>query len=783
MKISSNMLKRFLKRDLSQEELYNFTNEFITEVESVQTLLNIENLVVGYVNSCIKHPNANKLSVCQVDIGKETLEQIICGASNVGEGQYVIVAKVGAILPGDFEIKPVEIRGIKSNGMICSLDELGYKDKLIAPESEDGIYVFDTKQEIGSNANTALGLNQISLHLDVTPNRADLLSVLGFGYDLAAAIDEKVEFTEPIVIENGPKNPLKVTILEEGCKRYYARYLDNVKIKPSPLWLQADLIASGLRPINNVVDITNYVLMELGTPLHAFDADKFETTEIVVKKATDLEEVVTLDEEIRILKTDDIVITNGKKPVALGGVMGFLNTMVDENTTKIILEAASFSPAKVRNTSRRLDLISDSSLRFERGIDEIRVRTAINRAAELLIKYADARVYEGIAFSGESFLKPAVIEIKTEEINKILGTTLTKQEVKDILRRLNIIETREDRYLIPTYRNDLTISADLVEEVGRLYGYNNIPFTMPHSKTLASYSLNQTFTNQIRKRFKYLGFNEVINYSLRELKDINLYKEEELKPLKLLYPLRDDRAHLRHSLLNGLVTNVKYHLSRQYNDLAFFEVGNIYYENDEPLYLAAIINGKYIDGSFTKKDVPGSFFLVKGILEDLLKEYNIQVNYEKENKVKGFHPGACARILLKDDTLGFIGQIHPTILDEGFAFEINLDLLYKEIKQQEKFKLISKYPSISRDLAIVIDKKIQANDIKELIEQTTKNYLTNLEIFDVYYDEKLGKEKVSLGFRLTFNSLEKTLENKDVDKLMKSVVFRLDKEFGAEIRQ
>lgn len=783
MKISSNMLKRFLKRDFTLDELYNLTNEYITEVESVKTLLNLDNLVVGYVVSCFKHPNANKLSVCQVDIGQENLEQIVCGAANVKEGQYVIVAKVGAVLPGDFQIKPVEIRGIKSNGMICSLKELGYGDKLINPESEDGIYVFETKKEVGSNANTALGLNQISLELDVTPNRADLLSVLGFSYDLGAAINEKVEFIEPTLTEDGPKNPLKVTILDDGCNRYYARYLDNVKVKPSPLWLQADLIASGLRPINNVVDITNYVLMELGTPLHAFDADKFETEEIVVKKATDLEEVITLDEEIRILKKDDITITNGVKPVALGGVMGLLNTMVDENTTKIILEAASFSPIKIRNTSRRLNLISDSSLRFERGIDEVRVRTAINRAAELLIKYADARVYEGIAFSGESFLKPAAIEIETETINKTLGTSLDKNEVKDILRRLNIIETKENRYLIPTYRNDLRIPADLIEEVGRLHGYNNIPLTMPKSDIAGGYSLSQTFTNQIRKRFKYLGFNEVVNYSLGELKDIHLYRDEGPKPLKLLYPLRDDRSYLRHSLINGLVTNVKYHLSRQHSDLAFFEVANVYYENDEPLYLAAIINGKFLDGSFTNKNVPGSFFLVKGILEDLFAEFNIIVNYEKEKNIEGFHPGASARILLKDETLGFVGQIHPEILDEGFAFEINLDLLYKEIKQQEKFKLISKYPSISRDLAIVVGKKTLANDIKALIEQTTKGYLTNLEVFDVYYDEKIGEDKVSLGFRLTFNSLEKTLENEDVDKLMKSIIFRLDKEFGAEIRQ
>lgn len=783
MKISSNMLKRYLKKPLTQEQLYKTTNEYITEVESVETLLELDNFVVGHVLTCQKHPNADKLSVCTVDLGENEPEQIVCGAPNVRAGQYVGVAKVGAVLPGDFEIKPVKIRGVESNGMICSLDELGFGDKFTNPEFSDGIFVFDGEPKVGSNAVEALNLDQTSLELDVTPNRADLLSVLGFAYDIGAALNEKIEAIEPLVKEEGPKNPLKVTILDDGCSRYYARYIDNIKVKPSPLWLQADLIASGVRPVNNVVDITNYVMMELGTPLHAFDADKFKTDEIVVKSARDLEEVITLDEQIRILKKDDITITNGQKVVAIGGVMGLLNTMVNEETTKIILEAASFNPKRVRDTSKRLDLISDSSLRFEREIDEVRVRTAINRAAELLILLAEGRVYEGISFSGGSFARPTMIDLNAEEVNRSLGTSFQKPEIKEILRRLNVIETKPDRYLIPTYRKDLKIPADLIEEVGRIYGFNNIPTTLPKSNTIGSYSLRQSLIYQIRRRFKYLGFNEVVNYSLTKLDDIDLYREPAPTPLKLLHPLRDDRAYLRHSLLNGLVTNVKYHLSRQHENLAFYEVGNIYYDNDEPLYLSAIINGKYLDGTFTNKDIKGSFYLIKGILEDLLEEYNVITKFEKETKIKGFHPGSCAKVLIEDVTLGFIGKIHPAILDDAYAFEINLEVLFKNIQKQEKYELISRFPSISRDIAIVVDKEIPAIKFLELIKQTTRNYLTNLDVFDVYYDDKFGPEKVSLGFRMTFNSTEKTLENDDVDKIMKSIIFRLQKEYSAEIRQ
>ncbi len=783
MRISSNMLKRYIDKPLTKDELYEITNEYITEVESVETLLDIENFVVGHVLKSEPHPNADKLSVCLVDLGGEAPEQIVCGAPNVKAGQYVGVAQVGAILPGNFEIKAANIRGVDSNGMICSLDELGYGDKFDAEKFEGGIFYFDKELQVGSSAASALALDQVSLELDLTPNRADLLSVLGYAYDLAAALDIKVNYVEPKIVENGPKNPLKVTILDAGCKRYYARYLDNVTVGPSPLWMQADLLASGIRPINNVVDVTNYVLMELGTPLHAFDAKKFKTNEIVIQGATDLQEVITLDEQVRILRKDDIVITNGVEVVALGGVMGLLNTMVDNDTTSIILEAASFESSRVKETSRRLDLISDSSLRFERGIDELRVRTAINRAAELLHEIAGARVYEDIVFNGGSFDRPTIINLTAEQVNKSLGTELTKDEVKNILKRLNIIETKLDTYLIPSYRNDLKIPVDLIEEVGRIYGFNNIPTTLPKSENLGKYSGRQTFEHQLRKRFKYLGFNEVINYSLGDNKDIDLYKDPSPTPIKLVYPLRDDRAYLRHSLINGLVETVNYNLSRQHEDLNLFEVGNIYYDDHEPLYLAAIISGKYIDGTFTNKNMQACFSLMKGFLEDIFNEYNVEVDYVKEQNIKGFHPGVCARILLNDETLGFVGKIHPEILDDAYAFEINLEQLYENINPQEKYELISRYPSIERDIAIVVDNNIEASKISALIKQTTRNYLTNIEVFDLYKDSRLGENKVSIGFRMTFNSKEKTLKTKDVDKMMKSVIFRLQKEFNAEIRQ
>ncbi len=780
MKISTNMLKRYLKTDLSDEKLYNLTNEYIAEVESLEKLLATENLVVGRVLEKKAHPNADKLSVCQVDLGNGLVEQIVCGAANVDEGQSVVVAKVDAVLPGNFLIKNASIRGISSNGMICSLTELGIDEKLFNDKYKDGIFYFDNAKTPGIDAKKELNLDQSSLELDLTPNRADLLSVLGFSYDLGAVLDEKIELIEPVVVEVDQENPLTVLIETDGCKRYYARYLDNVKIKPSPLWLQLDLIASGIRPVNNVVDVTNYVMLELGTPLHAFDADKFDSNQIVVKEANHLETVTTLDGEIRVLEKGDVVITNGKMPTAIGGVMGLLNTMIDENTTKVILEAATFEPLSIRKTSRRLDLISDSSVRFERGIDELRVRTAINRAAELLILTADARVYKNIKFAGKPFDRPTLIQLLPDYLNNYLGTTLSKDEIKAILKRLNIIETKPDLYLIPSYRSDLKIKADLTEEIARIYGYNNLPTTLPKTSLIGGYSKMQQLVYHLRKQIKGLGFNEVINYSLLKKQDINLFKEPSKDIIGLLKPLKDDRTHLRHSLINGLVENVKYHLSRQTNDLRFFEVGNVYYTEYEPLMLAAIIEGSYL--SSPSVNVKSSFVLLKGMLESLLDSVDLKARFVEAKNIDGFHPHVLAKIIVDDKTVGFIGQVHPNILDNAFAFEVNLTQLFDMNKSQALFTPISKFPNITRDIAVLVKKDLPAEKIMTVISQTAKKYLVNLVLFDIYYDEKLGTDKVSLAFRLTFNSKEKTLQTEDIDKIIKSIVFRLENELSAVIR-
>ncbi len=781
MKISTNMLKKFVG-DITDEKLYELTNSYITEVESLTPLVKTTGLVVGYVKTSEKHPNSDHLSVCNVDV-KGEVKQIVCGASNVKAGQYVIVALEGTLLPGDFLIKPTTIRGVDSNGMICSLEELGFDEKNIAEEYKNGIYYFKSPKEIGSDALEALNLDQSTLEISVTPNRSDLLSVLGFSYDLGAVLNKKVKYYEPNVYESDLDNPLKVTIKDKGCKRYYARYLDNIKITSSPEWLKADLIASGIRPINNVVDITNYVLLELGTPLHAFDADKFGSNEIVVDKAKDLSEEITLDEQRRTLLKEDITITNGKEVKAIGGVMGLLNSEIDDNTTKVILEAAWFEPARIRQTAKRLNLESDSSLRFEKGVDELRVLTALNRAAELMVELANARVYRNVAFAGEPFDKPTLISLDVKDVNKLLGTALTSSEVKSILKRLNIIETKPNLYLMPNYRKDLKIKEDLIEEVGRIYGYNNLLTNLPQITNKGKRTNSQALVKTIRNHFTSLGFNEVINYSLIKEDEVHLYKENKEEYLKVLQPMSEDKKTLRQSLINGLVSNVKYHLSRQLEDVAFFEIGRVFYQNEEINNLALIIQGEYVSGKYLNETITSNFYTLKGILNTLEELLGVSLRYEKIDNIKGFHPGVLAKLFVEKEEIGVIGQIYPAVLKDAYALEINLDKLLSKHDLKTNYTPVSKYPSITRDISLVIDKNVVNDKITNIIKQTGRSDLINIELFDLYVDEKLSDNLISLAYRLTFNSSNKTLIKEDIDKIIRSVHIRLERELGAKIKQ
>jgi phenylalanyl-tRNA synthetase beta chain len=784
MKITSHMLSRFMN---VPHNLFEVTNQSIIEVESFKKYVDATNLVIGHVLTCEKHENADTLFVTTVDIGSEIL-QIVCGAANVAKGQYVIVSKVGAILPGGFEIKKAKIRGVESQGMICSLNELGFEEKFIPDIYKDGIFYYQQPVTIGNDPLVALGLEGDVIELSLTPNRSDLLSVYGYAKDLCAILDQSFKSPKINYTKVTSKNPIKVNTKTKANPIYYAACVSDVKIKPSPWWLKSALIANEIKPINNVVDISNYVMLEYGTPLHMFDRDKVKTDEIIVRQAKEGESVVTLDEVERKLHKEDIVITNGKDVIAIGGVMGCLNTEIDSNSKNVIIEAAYFDPKHIQKTSRKLGLRSDSSLRFERGVDPDSVIVGLSRAVELLVELADAKVYDGIAEDVD--FKPVNPEIKltTKEINEALDISLDDQMLFGYLKRFEYdINQKEDVFYVkaPSYRNDILISADVIEEVARMYGLNNIETKRHPVNQKGQLTHKQKRIRYLRHTLSKKGFYEVITYSLTSMNDLNRFASIG-EPVHILSPLSEERKYLRQSLMGGLLGTIRYNQSRQIEDVSIFEVGKVFAKDIETLKLGIALTGKLYASGWQNQNVESDFYLLKGILDALLKPLGVSLAYKATQQFEYLHPHQQANIFYDDQVIGHIGQIHPRVCDvydisKTFACEIDLTSLVN-LATSVSYEAVSKYPNITRDLAILVDDHIESNTITQIIEQTGRPYLTDVEIFDVYKGNNMDTNKKSIAFRMVFNNPEKTLTTEDVDKIMKKISNRLEYSFKAIIR-
>lgn len=774
MNIIENVLKKFIK---VPNNLLEITNKQIIEVDEYELLNSSTNLTTGYVLSCENHPNSDHLHVTLVDIGTETL-QIVCGAPNIAKGQYVIVAKIGAILPGNFEIKKAVVRGVESSGMICSLKELGFDEKNIPSDVSSGIYYFPKRVKLGYDPLKLLGLDGKKLVLGMTTNRGDLLSHLGFAYDLGAMLNKKVNIPKTTFKESAIKNELKVQIDYDKCIKYDARVIE-VKINESPWWLKSALIQSGIRPINNVVDITNYILITYGTPLHAFDYHKVNSDKIVVRSALKDEVVYTLDEQERKLDTTDIVITNGKEPIALGGVMGLANSSIDEHTHKIILEAALFDKETILATSSRLGLKSDSSLRFERGVDQNRVRLGLEAATNLLTKLASGVVYEGISSVEKSREENPKILLDLKKVNLKLGLTLTHKDLIKLLTRLNY-EVKGTKKLVvkaPSYRKDILIEADLIEEIARIYGYDLIP----NHKLLISNQGKLTHKQLMLRNLKHtmvgLGFNEVINYSLLSENDIYPFPQIG-EPIQLLMPMSEDRMVLRQSLIPGLLQTIKYHLSRQMNDLALFEIGHVFAKGIEKNHLAFAIEGKVIDSTWIKNDFSSSYYVIKGMLDKIAAGMGLVLNYKKTEAIDALHPGVSSAVYQNNQFIGYIGKIHPNMqklydIKDAYVCEIDLSFLNDD-KKVVSMESVSKFPSISRDISFVIKKDVLIDDVLALIKQTARKLIVDVTLFDVYEGSNLESGYQSLAVSITFNDKDKTLEKNDVEKALKSIKNRLE---------
>jgi phenylalanyl-tRNA synthetase beta chain len=772
------------------------------EVEGVEILNEgMKGLVVGHVLEREQHPNADKLNKCLVDVGEGEPVQIICGAPNVDKGQHVIVAKVGAVLPGNFKIKKAKLRGEESHGMICSLQELGVESKFVAKEFSEGIFVFPNEVTVGDDALELLNRDDQILELGLTPNRADCLSMLGVAYEVGAILGREVKLPKPEVTSTSEKasDYISVTVdAPEDNPLYVAKVIKNVKVGPSPLWMQTRLMAAGVRPHNNVVDITNYILMEYGQPLHAFDYDRFGSKEILVRRAHQGESMTTLDDTKRTLTTDHLVITNGKEPVALAGVMGGANSEVETGTTTVLLESAYFVGAPIRKASKDHGLRSEASARYEKGVDPNRVRAAAERAAELLALYANGEVLEGSVEADALKVEPAVISITLEKINGVLGTDISMDEVKDIFARLQFttsVEGNEITVTVPTRRGDITIEEDLVEEVGRIYGYDNIPKTLPKgASTPGKLSDYQKKRRIVRRYLESAGLYQAVTYSLTNEAKATQFALDNREPVKLAMPMSEDRSVLRLSILPQLLEVVKYNSARQNDSIALYETGAVFLATEqdklpeEKEHLAAAITGLWHQQPWQGEKKVVDYYVLKGVLEGLLARLGLTGRVEFcQATVEGMHPGRTADLLLDNKKIGFVGQIHPNVqkeldLKETYVFELSLKALLEAEIAPLRYESIPRYPSITRDIALVVDKEVVAGKISDIITEAGGNLLKDVSVFDLYEGDRLEEGKKSIAFSLKYFDPEKTLTDEEVTKAHDKVLQAVKEEAGAVLR-
>ena len=791
MKLSTNFVKDYidLPEDLDVKTIAEDMTRVGNEYDDASKFINATNLIIGEVKKCEMHPDSDHLHVCMVDIGKEIL-QIVCGAPNVREGLKVIVALPGAVLPGDFEIKKGVIRGVESNGMMCSMAELGLDNKFLTQADKEGIHELPEDAPIGEDPIKFMGLDDNVIDFELTANRGDLLSILGMAYELGAIYDKKVKDIDLSYNQEGEdvNNSFSLDIQTPNCTIFLAKRVENVKIKESPAFIKNRLMASGIRPINNVVDISNYVMLETGQPLHFYDAQRLGN-KLVVRMAKNNEKLTTLDGQERTLSEDDIVIAKENEAIGLAGVMGGLSTEIEEDTKNIIIESAIFNPVKIRMTSKKI-LRSEASTRFEKGLDPNRTYMAVDRCCNLLQKYADAKVVTGLVVYDTTEKEDKKIDITLANITNLLGIDIKIEDVLDVYRKLGFETTVNDEVItvsVPRRRLDIEIKEDLIEEVGRIYGVDNIEGKLPVLPTRPG-RYNKT-TREIRNKMISLGLNETLSYILINDKEAKMFTTDEFEIVKLLDPMTEDRNTLRYSMIPSLLKIYEYNKARTNKDISIFEIGKgfgkVEEEYKEETKLCVLMTGEYELGISNK--APVDFFVIKGIAEELLDYlgYNNRYSFVTNKELpEEFHPYQSAYISVNNDVVGIIGKLHPEVAKDGvYVMEINLDKLLAKKVGKMKFKEISKFPSIKKDLALIVDKDKTAGEVAMAIKKASGSVLTKVELFDVYTGVNVGLNKKSLAYTLTFEDPKKTLTDEEINAELNKIIDALSKKMGAELRK
>lgn len=797
MQISFNWLKELVPLEADVDEIAERLTMLGLEIEAIRRPgEGIEQIYVGKILDIQPHPDADKLVVCQTDVGDGEPRQIICGATNMKTGDKVPTAVDGATLPGGFKIGSRKMRGIQSCGMMCSARELGLG------EDHQGLLILDEDAPIGQDIREHLGLNDVVFEIEVTPNRGDWASMIGVARELAAHYGKELTLPEASLQEAGiPAAEVSSITIEapDLCPRYAGRILRNVVVKPSPAWLCSRLIAAGQRPINNIVDITNYILLETGHPLHAFDYDKLCENRIVVRRAQAEEKIRTLDGESRQLDDEMLVIADAKNAQAVAGVMGGADSEVENDTTTILLESAWFERRTVRRTSRVLSLTTEASQRFQRGADMNMVTYALNRASRLMQELADAEVAPGILDTWPEKRDNAPVTLRYHRTASHVGVPIPPADQKDYLQRLGFSLLSEDEssatFQVPAWRHDVHHEADLIEEVTRMYGYENIPVTMPPVRQSESvFAPQATPLKNFRRYLAGLGLTEVMNWSFGSADAMTKagLNDNADRQLPLANPLSESYAVMRASLLPGLFGTAAYNAKRGRRDLQIFEQGPVYLTcpeevlPHEPTHVAIFLSGS-MPGHWSHDERPLDFFDIKGRLEDIARFFKKELTLSEAESV-GFQNGQYAEIKWRKKDLGYLGKVSAEVIrafdlpENSYALEINLEPLLERPAAPEQFTAIPQYPASLRDLAVVVDKNLPAKELLATAKQAAGPLLASMEIFDVYSGKPLQADKKSLAFSFAFQSPERTLTDKDTQKAMDRIVARLQKEFGAELR-
>ena len=801
MLVSYKWLKELVDVDVTTAELSEKMSTTGIEVEGVASpAQGLSNLVVGHILSCEDVPDTH-LHLCQVDTGDEVPRQIVCGAPNVKAGIKVIVALPGARIADNYKIKKGKIRGMESLGMICSLQELGLPDSIIPKEFADGIQILPENAVPGESIFPVLDLDDEIIELSITPNRADALSMRGVAHEVAAIYGKEVHFPVKTLAEadKAASDVLQVAIESDKVLTYKARVVENVTVQPSPQWLQNRLMNAGIRPINNIVDITNFVLLLFGQPMHAFDLDKFEGQKIVARQARTGEKLVTLDAVERDLTPEDIVITVADKPVALGGVMGGQATEIDSSSKNVVLEAAVFDGKSIRKTSGRLNLRSESSARFEKGINYDTVSEALDFAASMLQELGKGTVLAGQVSAGELPTEPVQVTTTLDYVNVRLGTELTFSDIEEVFAKLGFgLEGTAETFSVsvPRRRWDIHIQADLVEEIARIYGYDQLPTTLPEAgATAGELTSSQALRRKVRTLAEGSGLSEIISYALTTPEKALEFTMEPTKLTELMWPMTVERSALRQNILSGMLDTVAYNVNRKNSNLAIYEIGKIFrqtgdVQTDLPQEVETFsfaLTGLVAEKDFQTKAVPVDFFYAKGIVEALADKLNLSFDFVAEKNLDRMHPGRTAAILLDGEVIGFVGQVHPQTakdygIPETYVAELNLTAVEAGLKPSPSFQEITRFPAVSRDMALLLPAETSHKEVVAAIESAGVKRLTSIKLFDVYAGANIEEGKKSMAYSLTFQNPEASLTDEEVAKFMEKISKALAEQVSAEVR-